>query len=578
MKLVPHDPKSSEALRPRVRAGSASLLLVGGALLTAGAGCDIVQGYQDAGDSLFPEQSTHLATPGLRIVSGHYRGLGFAAGSDLYLLARGADDDTGQLFAMRYTDPHPCEIAGVVRYYATHTASRSAPLFAYFQDNVNQGTLRFADATCKTYPFTLDEARLPVGETETSVVVWAGSDLWLATPETGNQERLAEGVTEVTGRVFGKRSAVRANGRLTVFDAEWKAQGTFGSEVSSVLRAGQSLFYIDSDGAHRLVASKADSNVVEDELLASDACSLGSQDGTWVTLRSPCSGGPLLAVHEPTGHSFTLPFDADPTQLQLLPALNSPGRDPLKDPFWFFFLRSGDAEDSQDTLFVRTPAGDEHALGAHSTLRQLRLEESAVETHGYALVDVAGETGRYVWWNAAGETRVLAENTMWRPNRLIVDSDGSVGNVAVASGDRLLVLAEHVPWQAFEYQDTTRAWTVLFHDLDGVNGRLSAFYAGLDGLQATPVDQPLVAPELLDVASNVAVFSTASLNDVLSGVSYFTDFDLTTRTGRLQYRNLELRFTASVNYGVSDYLVSHDELLYAIPYGDDAGIWLVPGK
>jgi len=348
--------------------------------------------------------------------------------------------------------------------------------------------------------------------------------------------------------------------------------------VSSVLRAGQSLFYIDSVGAHRLVASKADSNVVEDELLASDACSLGSQDGTWVTLRSPCAGGAVLAVHEPTGHSFTLPFDADPTQLQLLPALNSPGRDPLKDPFWFLFLRSGDTDDSQDTLFVRTPAGDEHALGAHSTLRQLRLLESADETHGYALVDVAGETGRYVWWNTAGETRTLAENAMWRPSRLIVDSDGSVGNVAVASGDRLLVLAERVPWQAFEYQDTTKAWTVLFHDLDGVNGRLSAFYAGLDGLQATPVDQPFVAPELLDVASKVTALSTASLNDVLSGVSYFTDFDLTTRTGRLQYRNLELRFTASVNFGVSDYLVSHDELLYAIPYGDDAGIWLVPAK
>jgi hypothetical protein len=65
---------------------------------------------------------------------------------------------------------------------------------------------------------------------------------------------------------------------------------------------------------------------------------------------------------------------------------------------------------------------------------------------------------------------------------------------------------------------------------------------------------------------------------VLSGVSYLTRFDPTTRTGRLEYRNLELRFTARVNNGVSDYLVAHDEILYTIPYGNDAGIWLVPGK
>jgi hypothetical protein len=569
MKLVPHDPKSKAARR---------LLLVAGVLVAASAGCNIVQGFQDAGDSLFPEQSTHLASPGLRLVSGHYRGLGVMTGSELYLFARGADDETGKFFSMRYADPHPCQLAAVGRFSATRDASRSAPLLAYFHDDSRQGTLHFADAACKTYPFTLDDARLPVGETERGVVVWAGTDLWLATPETGKQEQLADGVEDVIRNVFGKRSAVRANGRLTVFDAAWKAQGTFGHQVVSVLRAGNSLFYVDASGAHRITANAADSNVVEDELLAMDACMLGSQDGKWVTLSSPCADGKLLAIHEPTGRSFTLPFDADPRQLKLVPALKSRGLDPLVDPFWFFYLRSGADESSKNTLFVRTPEGVEHALGVHSTLLQLRLVESASETHGYALIDVDGETGRYVWWNADGETRELAERAMWRPRRLIVDFDGTVGKVAVTSGDRLLVLAENVPWQAFEYQDSTNAWTVLFHDMQAGVGRLSVFPAGLDGLEAVPPDKPFAAPELTEVASNVIVLGTSSLNDVLSGVSYLSNFDLTTRTGRLEYRNLELRFTASVNSGVSDYVVSHDEVLYTVPYGDDAGIWLVPGK
>ncbi|MCY7298535.1 MAG: hypothetical protein LH616_04920, partial [Ilumatobacteraceae bacterium] len=514
----------------------------------------------------------------LRLVSGHYRGLGVMTGSELYLIARGADDETGKFFAMRYADPHPCELPGVGRFSATRDPSRSAPLLAYFHDDSHQGTLHFANAECKAYPFTLEDARLPLGETEQGVVVWAGTDLWLATPETGKQKLLADGVEDVIRGVFGKRNAVRANGRLTVFDASWKAQGTFGQEVGSVLRAGQSLFYLDAAGAHRIVANDADSNVVEDELLASDACMLGSQDGTWVAFRSPCSDGKVLAIHEPTGRTFTLPFDADPRQLKLVPALKSRGRDPLVDPFWFFYLRSGDDDSSKNTLFVRTPAGAELALGAHSTLLQLRLVESARETHGYALVDVDGETGRYVWWNAAGETRVLAEGAMWRPQRLIVDFDGTVGKLAVASGERLLVLANSVPWQAFEYQDDTREWTVLFHDMQAGVGRLSVFPAGLDALQAVPPDKPFTAPELTEMASNVIVFGTSSLNDVLSGVSYLTNFDPTTRTGRLEYRNLELRFTATVKSGVSDYVVSHDEVLYTVPYGADAGIWLVPGK
>jgi hypothetical protein len=546
----------------------------------AAVGCNIVQGYQDAGDSLFPEQSTHLASPGLRLVSGHYREVAVIGGSELFMIARGADDDTATLFVMRYAEPQPCEIGGVVRYSVTREPSRSAPLLSYFHEDVRRGTLHFADATCKTYALSFDDARLPVAETEQSLVVWAGTDLWLATPETGSQERLATDVTEVTRGVFGGRYVVQANGRLTLFDGAWQAQGTFGNEVSVVLPIGQSLFYLDASGVHRIASRGGDSEALEDSLLVKDGCSLGTQDGRWVTLRSPCSGGKVLAIHEPSGGMFTLPFDANPYQLRLLPALNSPGRDPLSDPFWFFYLRSGEVEGSEDTLFVRTPAGDEHALGPHSTLLQLRLHESAHDgdTYGYALVDVQGETGRYLWWNATGETRVLAENAMWRADRLIVDFDGTVGNVAVASGDRLRVLAEGVPWQDFEYQDGTKQWTVLFHDMhDGV-GRLSVLQDGLDELGSVPPDEPFTMPGLTAVASNVVTRGTASLNEVLSGVSYLSDFDMTSRTGRLEYRNLELRFTAQVSEGVSDYVVAHDEVLYTVPYGDDAGIWLAPGK
>src|SRR5699024_7130220 len=160
--------------------------------------------------------------------------------------------------SMRYQDPRPCSIPEVGYFSSTRQASRSAPLVSYFHEDVRRGTLHFADTTCKTFPLTFDDARVPVAETEKSVVVWAGSELWLATPDTGDRERLAEGVTDVIRSGVGHSYVVRAEGRLSVFDANWKPHETFGNDVSSVLRAGQSLFYIDADGAHRLFPSESD--------------------------------------------------------------------------------------------------------------------------------------------------------------------------------------------------------------------------------------------------------------------------------------------------------------------------------
>jgi hypothetical protein len=540
-------------------------------------GCDIVQGYQDAGDTLFPEQSTHLAAPGVQLVSGNYRNLGLVAGSEIYLLARPADDETGTLVSMRYLKPEPCELSGVTRFTATQEPSRAAPLLSYFNEDVRRGTLRFADAACRTYSLTFEDARLPIAETPTSLVVWAGSDLLLATPEDGSSERLAEGVDQVVRNVFGKRFAVRSSGHLALFDADWKLEGSFGDEVGTILRVGESVLFEDATGVHRLSQSPSDASLV-DTLLVRDACSLGTQDGVWIGLRSPCVGGDVVLIHAPRQATYTLPFDAEPTQLLLTPALGSPGLDPLSDPFWFFYLRSGEDVGSEDSLFVRTPAGDEHVLGAHASLRHLRLVESESETHGYALVEIEGEAGRYVWWNAAGETKTLSESLLWQPERLIVDYDGVAGSVAIASGDRLEVLATGVPWQAFEYQDSSKQWTVLFHDMHEGIGKLSLLPSGIDQLEAAPYDAPLVMPQLTELAPNAVVFGTSALNELLSGVLYLSGYDLTTRTGRLDYRNLELRFTASVSDGVSDYFALDDQVLYAVPYGEAAGIWLVQGK
>jgi hypothetical protein len=570
---------AAAARTPAVLARAALVLA-----LAPSAGCNIVQGFQDAGDSLFPEQSTHLDAPGLRLAAGQYSSLDLARGAELYLLSREPDDQSGQLFVVRYADARVCVIPSVGRYSTTTGAQRRFPLLSYFHDGSTRGMLHFADMGCTNFDLEFEDARLPIAETDSGVVIWAGTDLWLATPETGSQMRLAENVDDIIGPVLGQSYGLMTGGRIELFAKDFTVQGLFGQQVSTVRGAGNTLFYMDEAGIHRLVVSQANSQGVADELLAADGCSLGNQDGTWVTFRSPCSGGPVIAIHEPTGRKFTLPFDAKPEQLKLTPARGSPGEDPTRDPFWFFGLRDGADADSENTLVIRTPAGAELTLGAHATLKQLSLQESDSETYGYALVDVAGsgsdKNGRYLWWDSSGQSKALAEHVLAQPSRLVVDFDGSLGKLAVTSGDRLNVLTEGVPWPSFEYTDAGKQWTVLFHDLDLTTqrGTLSAFYGSLDALSATPTDQPFTAPALEAIAHNVGVFRSASLNKLLSGVIYLADFDPVSATGRLEYRSMELRFTALVNNGVSDYRVFQDQLLYTIPRGDNAGIWLVAGK
>ncbi len=545
-------------------------------------GCNIVQGFQDAGDTLFPDQKTYLAAPGVRLVPGGYHQLGFAVGADIYLLARGTDDTTDALYSMPYVDPRPCSIPGVGRFWATRSSTRHPPLLAYFSDDASRGTLHFADANCNTFDLTFDDAGLPIAETESSLVIWAGSDLWLATPELGQKVLLATDVTDVQRGAFTLGFMVRTGGQLALFSGDWQPQGLFGDQVVSLRLAGNTMFFSDSAGVHRLSLG---SGGVQDDVLAADACGLGTQDGTWATYRSPCSGGAVFAVHAPSGNQFELPFDADPQRLKLVPARGSRGADPSQDPFWFFGMRDGDSDATQSTLVVKPPAGKEFTLGAHSTFQQLSLLESADETHGYALVDVASDgSGRYLWWDAEGHTKQLAEHALSQPSRLIVDFDGSVGKLAVTSGDRLLVLTEGVPWPQFEYRDSTREWTALFHHLilpgqpHGQNGQLSVFYGSLDALLGTPITAPFTAPDLQPVAPSAAVFRISALGQVLSGVIYLADFDEQSGTGRLDYRNLDLRFTAHVADGVSDYAVVQDQVLYAVPRGENAGIWLVSGK
>ena len=532
-------------------------------------GCDVVQGFQDAGNTLFPEQSTHLSTPALRLVSGGYKSLDLAAGKELSVLARSTESDTS-LFVMRFANPKPCEIPDVGRYVASRNPNRAEAGIAYFHEDVAQGTLRFADTSCRTFDLALDNAFLPIGETEQGVIVWANGELLEVHPEKGERATLAQDVTNLVTRAFSGRTLVVAAGRIEVFDSEWHSQGTFGDGVTSIGKTSAGALYQDSTGLRRLSAGP-DNTSTQDTLILPDVCSLAMRGNIWATFYAPCAEGRLRALREPTGELYDLPFDADPTNLRLIPARGSAGNSPVDDPFWFMFLRQG-------ALVVRDPQGSEHVIGENATLSYSDLTDAEDVPYGHAVINVADGTGDYVYFDTEGERRTLARGAYTRADRLLVDWDGTSGNLAAVSGARLAIVAERVPHAPVEFTDDSGEWTVLFHDWQGETGRLSRMPGTLDALASTPLDAPLVAPSLEEVGSEVGIGTTARFSALIPGTIFLSKYDTTTGTGRLSYENAELRFKATVDNGVSSYLFTQDYLLYTIPRGSDQGIWLATGK
>jgi hypothetical protein len=545
-------------------------------------GCDIVQGFQSAGDTLFPEEATHLSSPGVRMVRGGYREMRFATGGELFLLVRSSEDGFSGLHAMRYSDPKPCTIPDVVRYATGQEPSRQQALIAYLDVDASKGTLRFADTTCNSYDMQLEEANLPITEIPRGFVVRTGMEIRLVNPQTDTNELIVDAVDRYTRDAFAGRHVVRSQGKLKVFDNEWAPQGVFGENVGNFQRLRQSLLFEDGGDLDRLTPSE-DGSRVEEFTVAKDACAYGIRSDTWATYRSPCKGDEwdLHAFNERTRRTFALEIHADPGYVRMIPARGSPGNDPSKDPFWFFYLVDVDSNTGLGTLMVRTPERRELELGRRASLSNAAFVESNEDTYGYALIDidVEGKTGTLIWWNLDGVTSELARGVLRDAKRTIIDYDGVSGKLAALSGDRLSVVAEGVPGAGFEYQDSEGRWTAIVHDFDGTHGKLSYFDGTLDALEATPLDRRIPHVELEIIEENFAYHGGAALLDhVLPGIAYYVDYDEERRTGTLVYRNLELKFTALVNYGVSDFIVAEDEVIYSIPYGESGGVWVVQGK
>ena len=151
----------------RFRGSRLSALALGVSCLTLGA-CDVVQGFKNAGDALFPPVKTYLDAPGYRLVSGGYRDLLLLTSSELYVLARGTKPDDTALYSIRYAVPTPCSVPEVGHFWASGNVDIGQAWIAYFHDGSSRGTFGSFTDTRLQHFFPHVARRGAAGSTRTS--------------------------------------------------------------------------------------------------------------------------------------------------------------------------------------------------------------------------------------------------------------------------------------------------------------------------------------------------------------------------------------------------------------------------
>ncbi len=553
------------------------------------AGCDIVQGFQHAGDALFPPVETYLDVPGYRITGGHFRYLDMITSTEPYILARSATDGDDTLFLMHFNAPVPCAIPNVARYFTGAGANTKRTYVAFF-DASDSDILHFSDVDCAPLDFTLEHANLPIGYSPTGLVIQVGPDLFDVNPGAGSSKLLASSLEAFDAQ----RHLVRAGGRIGVFDSNWALVRWVGDAVVGWASAFGSTFFEDKGGIQRLTITDSNGTRTASTLtLAPDACDLTilpqAPHLQLIGYHAPCAEMTATVWDAQTHRASALPFAPNLGRLKLFGSSKDSHPDFTTDPYFAVYLTDLDADGDTGTLHLRALDGSDLALGGGAALERVDLATAANNDDydgGFALLDVDGETGRFVHFDFDGNVSDIATGVVRRPaepawTRLVIAVSDQLNDLAEVVDGQVVTVAHDVPNNRYAYAPRAGnsplsgqlAW---FHDLHGDLGTLSlASPNPSSGLLDDQGHEALY--KATPVAQDVYVNGHGFMVD-LPGFVYFAAWDEKNGTGRLDYSNQELGFSATVSDGVSDYLQPGSGLLYTVPFGSAAGIWLARGK
>ncbi|HEY3497751.1 MAG TPA: hypothetical protein VGK73_23800, partial [Polyangiaceae bacterium] len=455
-----------------------------------------MQGFQNAGDALFPPVKTYLDAPGYRVAPGGYSQANFLSGDEVYVAARSAADRDA-LFLMHYASPEPCSLPRVGRFYAFGPPASKGLLLSYFEDSSEPGTLRFADGNCKTFELTIEGARLPYAAGDDGLLlVESGSDLLAVNPSEGEVTTVATGLTRILApSSFGTLEFLTGD-RLGIVTSTNSTQVQwFGRRVVEAVSTSQALFFEDADGVHEITATDLGEVVsISERRLDPDGCHLAAlpapdlpgayYPAEWIAYNAGCTAESVIVRDTRRRVTMVLGGHAlDARFLKVIPtgdAAPSEFVPSLETPVFVFYLAGVDPESGRGELHVVSPSGEDHAIGFTSALDRALLARRTFEgapgyDHGFALLDIEGGLGRLVVWRLDGSTRTVAERVrdldLTAPWPLFLsDFEGGTGTLVQLARGEPHALATRVPdyggaWP--NYSDYQSGDALLFSDFDG---------------------------------------------------------------------------------------------------------------
>ena len=552
--------------------------------LLGSVGCDPKAGFESAAGAIDPNQKSYIDGPGSRLAAGPFNTVGIDLDVDtqVHLLARRRDDQGTSMTLFGQDAQTGCTIApNAATWFASKPAAKPYRLLPFFsaRDEYGMGTLKFSTIDCQVEPYEIDNALGPSEpELGQGFLVRQGGGLVLADPW---QQTTTPIVTEFRRLLpAGSRLLIWGDSQLIAFDKDLSELARFGNHVTAVTDLGflGGAFAVeDDDGLHTLTVDW-DAQGFAFTSIDPDACALGSatSDVDWVTVHSPCSDDHLVAeLLDPSGSTevqrVPLAVRADSRTAKIEPLAYTGGTSPVD--LVAYYLEDVDPASGLGTLFATAANGAIMQVGTNAALERAFLLGKGEPWTGVALVNVQAGLGQLVRWAWDGSEETLAENVdrAASASGILADYDGHSGNVLTVDmhGDTAVEQVGAPPFNT-TLRSINYGWALRLEHFDGVTGDLTL----AKDLSRSSAYETVAAR----VPPNQYQFTTIV---PLPGFAYIGDFNEKTQTGTLFVQNLQLGSTLTVAKNVSDFVATNyplPGLLYAVPIGNDAGLWFARAK
>jgi len=573
------------AFRPRI---ALTLTLLGAGSVVPLTSCGIPEGLGDVGSSLANPDASLLDSPGRRLAEGKYRDL----------LVDGSIADGGHVIAVR-TDVEPNELS-VLPYLEgegcsvspTHSFDRLSSRIDIelegiisVQHAVNEegrGDVSFVDFDCEPAIDPLQNATLPqLGfpalSPEGLLSLTGDGDLYLVNPQKKELRKIDSGVAQA--RSAGNHLWYIKEGKLRVLNTALEEVATLGNEVSTFAVTGGDVVaavFQDQEGLHRYGHDEGAT------LIAEDGCSPMNWGVETVAYFAPCSERKLQV------HTQGVRVGAD---TQFVTIAGPSGVSTLQSgfSFWGFGTKPsevtfllGEPDSSTGQLMLGTLPAVSEGEGELRDLDLQVLAEAPATIRGNnlfshwdgeigSLLEVTREDDLAIGAEVIAERVVqLPGNAPYSPRGMFVNFEDGLAEFRFYSKDEEgnisnRRLAERVPPQALRIEPGTGRIAFVAESTDGSKGTLLL----------TEDLEPGEAPkETTPIAENVHV-GTARFLEQPRGLAYLSQTD-ESRYAELKVFLLDSELTLTVHSSVIEYRTipwPAPGILYAVPEGEDQGLW-----